>query len=252
MSWKDDLNYLKAARQEREEYSPMMSEYERHVIREDIKARQAAAWPGIAQGAIDTFHRATAKYKEADGKVKAVKSKEASKWDNGKLAAEMAGIKGLVELEMSRPLNILSGDVGHSERLAAIYQDSKSGDPHKARAAAEVFAAFDPGKLPQGDRFPGAQLKSLAEMDLKELRHPEGIEQAEAAKAEALQGIQEAAGLVKDASIACGQGDPSDPFIPTSSLAPLLRSVRRGADGELEFLAEDSPEVTGIYPIQEV
>ena len=253
MTWKTDLDYLKAAAAEQRDYNGMMSDYERHVIGEDIKAKRAAAWPGIAAGVADTFRRAKDKYQAAQAQERAVRQKEAARWDNAKLSGEMAAIKQLTDLALSAPIDPLNPASNPGAKLAAIYEDAKAaGDIHRARAAAEIISKIDPLKLPQGDRYPGAQLRALAEMDLKSLRTVEGLEQAEQAKAAAYQDVSQVVSLVREASIVCGQGDPSDPVFPTSSLSPLVRSVRRGDDGELFFLADNDPEVTGIMPLESV
>lgn len=252
--WRKMIEDLKTARAEFTEYYGLMTQYERQIIQRDIKEQSEKVFPVVSAGAIGEWKNAIAKYQEAGKAYNRALTDEITRWDPGKLNAELQQISTLVNLAIAggegNPLE--GGNPGVTAKLEALYSEAvQSGDIYKQRATYEVLKTALP-KVSGDDRFPVNRLAKLSERELSALRVTNGMVAAKEAQGKALDALLNIRAELIEVSQALGEGDPTNP-LASGVFTKALRMVQEDrASGEIRIFGEDDPEVTGVYWPQEM
>ena len=227
--WKGAVETIKAAKQKRDHYLPIMTNAERQIVADDIGHLVEQSRPIIENGAIAAYNGAAIGVIQGQTKVQAEKKKILNSWDTSKLAAELQ----LYGLQVENALK--NGDI---ETLSRIHQEAiDSGDRYKQRAAAETLQGLV-NKFPQGKqdshgldaRTLANRLENQAARDLASMGTSPELFKASSeldAKKQDLQNAEkqlyETAGLLGDLAF---NGD-----MHNSRFIETMRSVTQDADG---------------------
>lgn len=207
----------------------------------------------VSAGAIGEWKNAIAKYQEAGKAYNRAVTDEITRWDPGKLNAELQQTSTLVNLAIAggggNPLE--GGSAGVAAKLEAIYAEAvQSGDIYKQRATYEVIRTVLP-KVGKEEKLLANRLAKLAEDNLSALRVTDGMVAVKEAQGEALDALLNIRGELIEVSQTLGEGDPTNP-LASGVFTKALRMVQQDREsGEIRIFGEDDPEVTGVYWQQE-
>ena len=88
-TWRDMLAEINAAQKEWNEYSGIMTAYERETAKREYNNMLDKYSKPITAGVLAVHENALQKLKQADDRVKAEKKKETASWEAARLASEM-------------------------------------------------------------------------------------------------------------------------------------------------------------------
>jgi len=227
----------------------IMTMYERETIKEEMDRVISQYKPVIAQDAITDWKNTIKKAQDALKTEETAKAAEVNRWDAGKFNSELKTTQALIEMAKNNKNSPLTGGPKTGQRVNDIYKDAqRSGDPFKARAAAEVMQTLDANSFSEDARLDVMNVKRQAAKDLESIRvTPELTQAAEARKSafsELLAGRQE----LIDTAKTLGE----DPEI-IWAFGPFTKALKlvQVKNGGIQFYSEDAPEVTGYSTVNE-
>ena len=202
-----------------------MSEYERIVINREIQQRQTRYEPVVVAGALAEWNGAVANVKDALAKVKTAKQKALTRWEPGRLSAELQVYKTLAEqaARITDPRSL-------KERLSEMYQEAKeSGDQYKWRAAGEIMqGAVAYAGQDLDDRMAMNSIAQLAARDLEALKTTPELANAHQAAAVAVESLNGAQNTIFEAASVLGIGHPDNNHQFYQALARVKQTPEGG------------------------
>ena len=241
-TWKGSLNQIKEMRDNFKRNETIMTPYERVTNAGEIKRVTEMAFSLVAGGVIGEYRAAVAKAKDGIKGIERAKANEINRWKPDALRVEFENAKTLVGMAAGSKSSVFDRSSA-TKKIQTILEEAKaSGDLHKQRAVLEVIQSLEPSSL--DDKQAAAILIGQAKRDLDALRHPPEIDQAIQTAKAAWDAERAKRAEVIDASIALGNGNPTD-FFADGAFAKILRTVEV-KNGEVLFHDENSPEVTRI------
>lgn len=175
----DELEKIKAVREELRQYGGKMTPYEVSTIQIGIKARVESSFQLIAGGAVGEYEAAIQKYMDSQQTYEREKQKEIQRWDTTRLREELANAKTFMDFAFPGDSNPLqAGDVSRLEKIKKLVNEAQaSGDIYKQRATFEVLQAV---KTQKGDpdRVEVNQIVKDTAKSLEGLRFTDGMKQA--------------------------------------------------------------------------
>lgn len=252
--WRKIVENLKTAREEYQQYSGMMTAYERSIIERDMKDQAEKYYPMVTAGALGEWNVAINTYKEATREYEREATREITRWDASKLNNELQAIQTLVGLAIAGGEGSAfdGGNPGIAAKLEAIYTEAhQSGDIHKQRATFEVIRTIAPN-VTGDDRFVVNRLAKLAEKDLSGLRVTDGMIQAQEVQGKAFNQLQNMKAELIDVAQAIGEGNPTNPMA-SGVFSRAIRRVQQDREtGEVRIYKEDDWQLAGEYWPQEM
>lgn len=207
-TWRDKLEIVRTARSQYKQNENIMTAYEKLLVGKDIAEKQNLLESTILAGALQEWHSVCDEAADALAKVEKAKSKEAARWDAGKMTSEMQMINMLVDQTLA-PSGLDSDSL---PKLQAIYQDAKiSGDQHRIRAAAEVFSGLLGHKIGNDfeQRKQANRLAQIANDDARAVRSMPELENANKEAMEAFERANNARAMLFDVDSALGYTRPN-------------------------------------------
>lgn len=239
-TWVDELEKIKAAREELRQYGGMMTPYEVSTIQRGIKARVEASFQLIAGGAVGEYEAAIQKYKDSRQTYEREKQKEIQRWDTTRLREELTNAKTFMDFAFQGDSNPLrAGDVSRLEKIKKLVNEAQaSGDIYKQRATFEVLQAV---KTQKGDpdRVEVNQIVKDAAKSLDGLRFTDGMKQASEGITKSRDELLTTRNQLQITGEILGE---------SFAFEKHLRRVDMDRQtGELIIHEPDSPEVTGVW-----
>jgi hypothetical protein len=250
-TWHDkltDLNRLRQDAGEAMQYAPHMQQ---NILRRFDEERDRIA-PAIVRGVVIEFQGEISKVQERQARLAEQKQREAKRWDFAKLDGERRALQGMIDTINQRDGFALGGGPDKVDRLRTLWAECMtSGDLHRARAAAEIFAGLsdmnltgnDKRGLPMNRAVVGLTIEAKAKAG--EIRTTPDLE-AEAVKLdESIGALINKRAELRDVAIALGESDPAGALSGGSELARNYRQV--GVDhGEIVIRPVDDPAIIGV------
>lgn len=251
-TWRDKYDLLKVANEQFREEAPIMTPLENKRTRESIARNRAAWYREVYEGATGEFFGAVNMVKDAEKRAADAKRAEYARWSSARLAEEMRA----AEVQVTGIINMakiagLGDDNDPGAQIAEVLnQAAASGDIHRQRGALEIARAACAGLVASG-QFSGDNKATLnrvarqATRDLAALRVSPEMEEAETTRRAALDALNAKAAELREIGTVMDNANPDDVF-STSGYSRTLKKVRLDQAGNIEVLANDDPEVTGV------
>lgn len=243
----EELEKIKAARDELRQYGGMMTPYEVSTIQRSIKSRVEASFQLIAGGVVGEFEDAINKYTGSKQAYEAEVQKEIQRWDSTKLREELTNAKTFMDFAFQGDSNPLrAGNVSRLDKIKKLVDEAQaSGDSYKQRATYEVLQAVKT-QIGDPDRADVNQIVKDAARSLETLRVTDGMKKAREGIAKSQDELLTARMQLQITGDILGE--------PHAFNKNIQRIDLDRESNELIIREPDSPEVTGVWftnPIEE-
>lgn len=235
--WQEMKKTIRAAVAEYNQYSFMMTPYERSTIEREIEAKRKQSEPAIMAAVLGIWNEAVDNLKNNDAAVIQARKREVAQWDAGRLGNEMQ----VYQMRLDQTLLANQGS-GHMERgtvktLQRMYQEAQDcGDKYKARACAEVMRGVlaRTSGYDLEERFPINELAERAGRDLEAMSETPELKAAQEAANRSVDGLNAARREILDAADALGYTAPNGNLME-SRLIDALARVKQNDDGTFQI-----------------
>lgn len=181
-NWREGIKALQEIHRHFNQYSGIMTQYEREVISQEIFETQGR-WESVIQDGMTAELKAgIAAIESARGKIARARQNESNRWDPARLSAEMDVFERRAQKVLDIPAQF-SDPSSKSDALQTMYAEAMaSGDPYKQRAACEVAIGLtgkpghDDNRLEEKMRV--NRIVKQAERDLPQVRTTEEVQKA--------------------------------------------------------------------------
>ncbi len=234
-NWRESLKELKAARDQYNQYTNIMTPFERAIIEKSIVEQREKIEKSVLTGAITEWNNAIDHVKTSFEIVDLMKAKEVKRWNASEINSQRQMMEDRIKTELGRD------DIGRAvKNLEGFFEDGMRGTVEQQRATCEVFRGLVK-LLPKGNNpithevLSANGLATKANLKLKELRTMPDLDDAHKKAAEAVEGLEQARKTIQHADADLGYTKPNGE-IGSFTLFQQLGRVGTDNEGNITFI----------------